>query len=196
MDLSDSMAPALMVMPTIPGGPLPGPVVSDPIGEEEVFLIDHEWTGLTAGHPRDLASLISLAGMFVRVSANCKELAGYHNGQLVGRNITNFIHIDELPTFYDQLNLVVNAHKTCAITHRFKSGANYLNYQSTLTPVFTKPMSEPRCLMMLSSRLPDHTLAAHEAHPSHSSSFNLLAGQFTSGLSMDGVRVGEEGELC
>jgi len=122
---------------------------------EEIFLLEQEWSRLLVKYPEDFVAMLAPSGLLLKVSENSKEIVGSRPDQLIGVNITNFIHINELTNFYDQLNLVVNAGRTAILTHQFKTSAGFIELETTLYTFFPRLMGDSRCVMLLSKRLPN-----------------------------------------
>ena len=122
---------------------------------EESFQIENEWIQIVNRFPFEFVYMLSPTGLFLRVSDNSKEIVGYRPDQLVGLNITNFIHLNELSSFYDQLNQVVSLHGNASFRHLFCTSNSYLQLEASYSSCSSRYVPQTKCILCHAKKVGD-----------------------------------------
>ncbi|KAJ1952379.1 hypothetical protein IWQ62_006237, partial [Dispira parvispora] len=86
--------------------PSPQAAVSSPVYRNE-FTKRQNWSYQIVDELRDMFHVVSPAGKIIFCSPASSEIIGYTPDELVGRNITEFIHIDDIDTYVREFNMSV-----------------------------------------------------------------------------------------
>jgi PAS domain S-box-containing protein len=73
------------------------------------FTKKKNWPMKILSELQDLLHVISPSGMFLFCSPSCLQTVGYSSDELIGRNITDFIHVDDIDTFIREFNLSIHS---------------------------------------------------------------------------------------
>ncbi len=90
--------------------------------EAELALFENErLLKLITNNMFDLVSTANLEGKVIYASPSHKAILGYEPEYLTGRDVTEFVHPEDLPLVLEKLQIVVEKHQPQSVEHRLKT---------------------------------------------------------------------------
>ncbi|KAG9303385.1 hypothetical protein G9A89_013711 [Geosiphon pyriformis] len=84
------------------------------------FTKRKNWSQRIIEEIKDFLHVISPQGKLMYCSPSSQELVGYSPEELVGRNITDFIHVDDVDMFARDFNLAIQQRSNFKLYYRFR----------------------------------------------------------------------------
>jgi len=117
--------------------PTPSQNKSNPYQNE--FTKRKNWSHNIINELQDIYQVISPAGKILYTSPSCLEIVGYSSEELLGRNITEFIHVDDIDLYIRDLNHSKES-KNFQIIFRFrKKDDKFIPLEVVGHPYFVTP---------------------------------------------------------
>jgi PAS domain S-box-containing protein len=117
------------------------------------------WPYKILGELRDFLHVLSPSGRFLFCSPSCLEITGYATNELVGQNITNFIHVDDVDSFIRDFNLSVHS-KSLNLFYRFrKKDDKFAVFEVNGHPYFADQTNTPKCFFMMARPYPSKAIS-------------------------------------
>ncbi|KAI0239908.1 hypothetical protein L0F63_002109 [Massospora cicadina] len=103
---------------------------------------------------KDFLHVVSPSGRFLFCSPSCLEMVGFSPEELVGRNITEFIHVDDVDTFIRDFNLATTQ-KVLKMFYRFrKKDDKFIVLEVNGHPYFPEGSTSARCFFIMARPYP------------------------------------------
>ncbi|ORY05759.1 hypothetical protein K493DRAFT_159907, partial [Basidiobolus meristosporus CBS 931.73] len=103
---------------------------------------------------KDIYYVITNSSRFIYCSPSCQELTGYSPEELVGRNISDFIHVDDIDTFIRDLNCGATK-RTFSLFYRFrKKDDKFIMLEVQCRPYLADNSPIPACFFCNARQYP------------------------------------------
>ncbi|KAK9721176.1 hypothetical protein K7432_003647 [Basidiobolus ranarum] len=103
---------------------------------------------------KDIYYVITNSSKFIFCSPSCQELTGYSPAELVGRNISDFIHVDDIDPFIRDLNCGA-LKKSFSLFYRFrKKDDKFVMLEVQCRPYFVDDSINPTCFFCNARQYP------------------------------------------
>lgn len=123
------------------------------------FTKRKNWPLRVLGELKDFLHVVSPSGRFLFCSPSCLEMVGYSPEELVGRNITEFIHVDDIDTFIRDFNLAITQ-KVFKLFYRFrKKDDKFIVLEVNGHPYFPDGSTNARCFFIMARPYPSKAAA-------------------------------------
>lgn len=123
------------------------------------FTKRKNWPLRVLGELKDFLHVVSPSGRFLFCSPSCLEMVGYSPEELVGRNITEFIHVDDIDTFIRDFNLTITQ-KVLKLFYRFrKKDDKFIVLEVNGHPYFPDGSTKARCFFIMARPYPSKAAA-------------------------------------
>ncbi|KAJ9053825.1 hypothetical protein DSO57_1020420 [Entomophthora muscae] len=123
------------------------------------FTKRKNWPLRVLGELKDFLHVVSPSGRFLFCSPSSLEMVGYSPEELVGRNITEFIHVDDIDTFIRDFNLAITQ-KTFKLFYRFrKKDDKFIVLEVNGHPYFPDGSTNARCFFIMARPYPSKAAA-------------------------------------
>ena len=112
-------------------------------------LSEHKYR-LVVEHSADLISLVDLNGNYLYTSPSFKNVLGYKNGELVGRNRSGLIHREDAEYAQNNIKLTIETQIPQKYSIRFKhKNGKYLNIEGVSSAIFDD-QEKPEMIVLVS----------------------------------------------
>lgn len=118
------------------------------------FTKRKNWPLRVLSELKDFLHVVSPSGRFLFCSPSCLEMVGFSPEELVGRNITEFIHVDDVDTFIRDFNLATTQ-KVLKLFYRFrKKDDKFIVLEVNGHPYFPEGSTSARCFFIMARPYP------------------------------------------
>ncbi|KAI9295393.1 hypothetical protein K502DRAFT_324360 [Neoconidiobolus thromboides FSU 785] len=118
------------------------------------FTKRKNWPLRVLGELKDFLHVVSPSGRFLFCSPSCLEMVGFSPEELVGRQVTDFIHVDDIDTFIRDFNLAITQ-KVFRILYRFrKKDDKFIILEINGHPYFPENSTTARCFFLMARPYP------------------------------------------
>jgi len=123
------------------------------------FTKRKNWPLRVLGELKDFLHVVSPTGKFLFCSPSCREMVGFFPEELVGRNVTEFIHVDDRDSFIRDFNLAITQ-KSFQLFYRFrKKDDKFILLEAKGHPYFSEGSTTARCFFLMSRPYPSKAAA-------------------------------------
>ncbi|BFZ64099.1 white collar 2 type of transcription factor [Saitoella coloradoensis] len=85
------------------------------------FTKRKNWSQRIIDEIRDFMHILSPTGTFIYASPSSHDLVGYYPNELIGRPITDFMHVDDMEMFVGEFNNCIKSRKKFSAFYRFRT---------------------------------------------------------------------------
>lgn len=123
------------------------------------FTKRKNWPLRILGELKDFLHVVSPTGKFLFCSPSSHEMVGFSPEELVGRFITEFIHVDDVDAFIRDFNNAITQ-KSFRLFYRFrKKDDKFIVLEVNGHPYFPEGSTNPRCFFIMARPYPSKAAA-------------------------------------
>lgn len=124
------------------------------------FTKRKNWSQRIIEELKDFMHVLSPTGKFMYCSPSSSELVGYSPEELVGRNITDFLHVDDIDMYVRDFNMAVRKQGDFSLYYRFrKKDDKFVIFEATGHPHFMEGSSICKCFFTMARLYPSKNTA-------------------------------------
>ncbi|KAK9708730.1 hypothetical protein K7432_009464 [Basidiobolus ranarum] len=127
------------------------------------FTKRKNWIDRIINELKDFYHVITPSGKFIYCSPACQELVGYLPEEMIGRNLKEFIHIDDVDTFLRDFNLALKQREYRLFLRFRRKDDKFSMFEITGHPYFHERTNELKGFFSMARLYPGKTTSTMDS---------------------------------
>ncbi|ORX96629.1 hypothetical protein K493DRAFT_281807 [Basidiobolus meristosporus CBS 931.73] len=143
------------VLDLVPNSPIPSTVSQE-------FTKRKNWSNKLLNEIKDFYHVTTPEGKILYCSASCQELVGFQPDELVGRNIKEFLHVDDVDCYLRELTLARPEEEYRLFLRFRRKDDRFVMFEVLGRPYFTN-LGELKCYFNMARQYPAKATSAMDS---------------------------------